>query len=932
MANKRKQEKLNNKKKIGLFIPIEGGYEGKMDKLSGFLYTLMMALILSLGISSAYLGMSVAIDVNVDNVLFIFVVAAVTVALSFCRSYLRPIWTKAVYALVVLADGIFIYMNQRKLINCLATFGDKYMICYMKYMGREDIGSAGYRDITILFIVVGILCALLAVGTARTSYGTVVFIAVTLPCVIACMIVGTVPGFVWFVIYSVCLVGISCAEGIVGDKNQGKQWKLVRPEDKALKGKVVSQNAEQIETGAYVKIMCTAMVVALLVMLTTALVYPKRDYEEKEAEKLKGDMEDKLLDLENYINDLLNSEIDLVDKVKDKDKEKEPNFLDGYNFPNLSLSVDKLKSRIKNGGGMGFGVIPEGKIKLDATKPRLEVTVGKLDSPLYLKGYVADTYENGRWIYAGIEFQDISYIEEILRNSEGVGFYSPRQNIVIKNVGEKSDVDFMPYFIKESAYAYQYSPQGGVVSRYSGNGYFSRYDISLDDITSTSFNFANSDWSIICHHNGLYVTDDEFMVFNHQYLADNFADEYRKDLVQSWIDNGYVTDVKNSIIISNEKSLNVTEEELYDSNVILPNSKPEINMQIINNVKFVQNYLANNMTYTLEPPKNTTGLDSASYFLKESKKGYCMHFATSGALLLAEMGVPVRYVEGYVLTEENYKKAKLSDSEGEAVRTGGDCVAEAGDVTSEMYTVVAYGANAHAWVEVYLMGMGWVPVEMTKTSASGNGFESVIGDAFTGDINPPEETKSPEASKNPEETNKPEETKNPEETKAPQETKAPSETESSDNENQGEKLSPLVLGVIIGGLTLIALISACIIYRKAKKARIRTMLSTKRGTLKYIFGTIEMISAKKGIVYENNIRYDDYGRLMSEIYECLEEKQAIEYMAAISKELFSKEGITQQEFEMIKDTYKLIVDEVIATGNKFYVFYLKNIKMIQQVI
>ena len=39
------------------------------------------------------------------------------------------------------------------------------------------------------------------------------------------------------------------------------------------------------------------------------------------------------------------------------------------------------------------------------------------------------------------------------------------------------------------------------------------------------------------------------------------------------------------------------------------------------------------------------------YFLTENKKGYCMHFASAGVLLLRAAGVPARYVEGYVVNE-----------------------------------------------------------------------------------------------------------------------------------------------------------------------------------------------------------------------------------------------------------------------------------------
>ncbi len=45
---------------------------------------------------------------------------------------------------------------------------------------------------------------------------------------------------------------------------------------------------------------------------------------------------------------------------------------------------------------------------------------------------------------------------------------------------------------------------------------------------------------------------------------------------------------------------------------------------------------------------------STEYFLLENQRGYCMHFATAATLLLRTMGVPARYVEGYILSPREF--------------------------------------------------------------------------------------------------------------------------------------------------------------------------------------------------------------------------------------------------------------------------------------
>ena len=93
--------------------------------------------------------------------------------------------------------------------------------------------------------------------------------------------------------------------------------------------------------------------------------------------------------------------------------------------------------------------------------------------------------------------------------------------------------------------------------------------------------------------------------------------------------------------------------------------------------------LASRCVYTLTPPSLPEGRDFVEYFLFESRQGYCVHFASAAAAMLRAMGIPARYAEGY------------------AVPSG-----EEGWVDVPDY-------NAHAWVEVYFGGTGWVPVEVT---------------------------------------------------------------------------------------------------------------------------------------------------------------------------------------------------------------------------
>ena len=95
--------------------------------------------------------------------------------------------------------------------------------------------------------------------------------------------------------------------------------------------------------------------------------------------------------------------------------------------------------------------------------------------------------------------------------------------------------------------------------------------------------------------------------------------------------------------------------------------------------------------------KNTPrmdGEDFARWFLEESDTGYCVHFATAAAVLLRSVGIPARYVTGYMAT----------------------CAPH------EATTVTAN--RAHAWVEYYEPRLrSWIPLEATPPDFTENETE-----------------------------------------------------------------------------------------------------------------------------------------------------------------------------------------------------------------
>ncbi len=164
----------------------------------------------------------------------------------------------------------------------------------------------------------------------------------------------------------------------------------------------------------------------------------------------------------------------------------------------------------------------------------------------------------------------------------------------------------------------------------------------------------------------------------------------------------------------------------------------------------LRDYLSEQCTYTLTPGTPPADEDFVAHFLQD-KRGYCVYYASALTVMCRLEGIPARYVTGY-----------------------GMIPAETGNGYE------ATQATGHAWTEIYLNQIGWVPLD------------ALSADIFLINTPLPEE---PEVSSSTEEETSP----------VPPEEEPPTESILPEDETEPDSSNPLVLLWVIPLILLLIL-------------------------------------------------------------------------------------------------------------------------------
>ncbi len=127
-------------------------------------------------------------------------------------------------------------------------------------------------------------------------------------------------------------------------------------------------------------------------------------------------------------------------------------------------------------------------------------------------------------------------------------------------------------------------------------------------------------------------------------------------------------------------------------------------------VRAVEAHLRATTRYTLDAPVPDDGEDIVDDFLFDSREGFCEQYATAEIVLLRSVGIPARLAVGFAggsAPGGSLPEGAVADGTAAEGAVADGTAAAVGD------TRVVRGTDAHAWVEVWFPGVGWVSSDPT---------------------------------------------------------------------------------------------------------------------------------------------------------------------------------------------------------------------------
>ncbi len=525
----------------------------------------------------------------------------------------------------------------------------------------------------------------------------------------------------------------------------------------------------------------------------------------------------------------------------------------------------------------------------------LKVELPALSEKIYIKGYVGATYDRNQWK------EPSAKDKELFADMLGNGY--PQQTMVSEFLEQLAAVDELSGYKAEMKISY--------LSSFKPYHFIPLYSVMSEGLT------YNTDKVISLSEEDVWIE---------YFIPDEESFRVHESLIGSiWEDTPYesLNERYEEYVYENYLDVNTTvKNDLRDKWGSYSISTGADRFEL---AKDIQKYLEQNYTYTTSPGKLPEGEDFVKYFLYDTKKGYCTYFATAAVMMFRSAGVPARYVEGYVfysgddisLTGQNSVITYSADGASEGLT-------DYGEITVKDY-------NAHAWVEFYVDGIGWIDYEVTP----GSGTAGTIIETESQSGTTTQETTTTEPATDETTSYENATTKEPDlnpTTEVSQEATTGGETETGFSFKLSAKTVKLLV-IIFAVLLLIALIVFSIIISHSRINYSRETIHKEdkknlsgKSIIMY-YGLFERLMRKCGFKKTAGMTYMDFALLVEKECYAVGENEGTRLTEIFEKLNYSNMQVTVDEIDEMKRIYLLIkqrVYENMGVVGKIIFTYISN--------
>lgn len=805
-------------------------------------------------------------------------------------------WTLAyIYFLILYEFRDYLINGFYVLENYFLEHYNKYTDSWLSYYKVGDYDPdllIGALIVAIVFLMCSIIAYHLIYNGSR-----IVILIITLPFVAISLIVGVIPNYGYLALY---VIFLSSVLGF-GHRN------YVTPKS----GNSQYNNDEfkfKHRVGLTIGLLLSIMVTIVLLILNITIT--DRFYEEDiKITQVKNNIQNTILefDLEEFVQEI--SEYNIFDK-------------------NNTQAVGGLR-----GGKLNI----EGEVQFGHST-QLTLQVPNINEDIYLKGYVGTSYTGEAW--EGIPKDKLSEYKKLLKYLDKEGFSSNFQTINLFNLCQVNDIA-LPLRIQYAKYQLNYKNAN---KNFLYAPYYTLFleDEVVDEELYVSPKEKNKKYELYFYTSGVSLRDlqEVGMMFDSLALYYRRTDNETKaeeDLNKYFeLEEMYREFVYDVYTLLPEEGLDRIKMEFGNLNMAAMYGYTEEDRwsALYDIISSIQYYLTSSATYTLSPGLVPEGEDYIEYFLYDNHKGYCAHFASAATVILRAMGVPARYVEGYYVSKQDI----IAGDQGELTQI---------EVTEEnksynkdvLYrTVEVDDSMAHAWVEIYVDGWGWYPVEFTPgydgtnhTTEKDTGENITVTPSATPTVTP---TLTPTPTPTVEPTAKPTLTPSPSPTpNSPEQNQKPS----TDSQGEGEKVQKelrfwetqvfknivmtcAMVGILIGGI---------ILQRRLRIYKARCFYDNNQnnqGIIAIYEATIDFLNSYRNYIRETD-SYEDYINEMVKVYQLpMEDFQLASHVYL--KAIYSNSPLTQTDFKQVFDICNNIQKEKLGQSSKIKKFYFKYIKVL----